>query len=406
MGRARGFQVDWYSGATAQLELFAPKSGARRGPANYQLKYAPPFRATIRPPIVNRPLGPQELDPIGRSLDAFATELAARSSPRGAAAKPAARRSDEMSEAAMQMFGNQLLDLLIPRSIQGDLRHSNLFLEVGMDEGLLDYPWELMHDGDDFLCLKHFIGRFVNASEREIPPAAPPRDWLNSKVDKLSVLVVSVPNPEAQDGQEYESLLGAEAETNAIAETLDALYNSGVRIKLLKDSNATFNNVWKALGGDYQIVHFVGHATYNDKNPFKSGLVLHDRGMTSGQVASFFGKDPPVLCFINACESGRTGSPGPKTWKSTQNIFGLARAFLSTGTYLLGSRWKLGDAAAEKFAAVFYALLLGKEKPIGEAITEARKACKKTSVGDPFSWASYIFYGDPRLYFRRSQTAT
>lgn len=405
MSRFRGFQVDWYSGASAQLELFAPKARVRRGPGNYQLKYTPPFRSTIRPPIENRPLGSQELDPIGRSLDKFATDLSSRAVRPMAGMQPAGIDDSSSSESDMKRLGNQLLDLLIPRNIQVDLRNRGLFLEVGMDEGLLDYPWELMHDGDDFLCLKHYVGRFVNASENSIPPAVPPRDWLNSKLENLSVLVVSVPSPEPRDDTEYEQLPGAEAETEAISKTLDGLRKRGVKYNLIKDRNATFDNVWSALRDDYQIIHFIGHATYNDKDPFRSGLVLYNQDMTSGQVASFFSKKPPVLCFMNACETGRTGSLGTRAWKSTQNIFGLARAFLTTGTYLLGSRWKLGDKAAAIFATKFYSLLLGNEKPIGDAITEARKACKETSPEDPFSWASYIFYGDPRLYFRRAQTA-
>ena len=39
-----------------------------------------------------------------------------------------------------------------------------VFLALGVDELLLDLPLELMHDGEDFLALKHPLGRFVNSS--------------------------------------------------------------------------------------------------------------------------------------------------------------------------------------------------------------------------------------------------
>jgi CHAT domain-containing protein len=394
MKSSKGFQVDWYSGASAQLELLPPKKKVRSKGKYYDLKYTSPFRATIRPPIEQNYVGTPALEQIGQELDKVTSELSTR------AAKPSSRsgvtRTQNASLENMRRLGAQLFQQLVPRRFHSDLRSGGLFLEVGLDEELLNYPWELMHDGADFLCLKHYFGRFVNTS-RHSTSLVTPRNWSSESLEKLSVLVVSVPDPHRDDGAEYDRLPGAESETIALCDTLDKFAKKGVEFRLIKDENATYNTVWDALEEDYAVIHFIGHATYDDADPLQSGLVLHDRDMTSMEVAKAFGSNPPVLCFMNACETGKTSST---IRQSRQNIYGLAEAFLRSGTYLIGSRWKLGDKAAVSFSNGFYSSLLGDQKPIGEAIAEARNACKNSSPDDPFSWASYVFYGDPRLCFR------
>lgn len=386
-----GFRLDWEAGASAQVELFSPgTTGAGRV---YQLKYTPPFRSTIRPPLEQRPLGPGELSPLNQALDRLVSAVNAstgRYPARAAAAEPAGTSVLDQ----VNLVGNQLLDLVIPRDIQADMRTSGLFLEIGLDEALLEYPWEIMHDGDNFLCLKHFMGRFVNATEAT-PLGMRLTNWLGSSVDALSVLLISVPNPQPRGNLTYERLPEAEAETTAIVDTLSG--EPGVTVNLLAGREATYNAVYQALKRrEYHIVHFNGHAQFNDQDPGLSGLVLYDQDMTTGPVVSFFGSRPPILCFMNACETARPG-----VWKSRYDIFGLARAFLETGSYLLGSRWKLSDKAAAVFARKFYSSLVKEQKSLGCAIMDARLACKADLPVEDIAWASYIFYGDPRVCFRR-----
>jgi CHAT domain-containing protein len=169
---------------------------------------------------------------------------------------------------------------------------------------------------------------------------------------------------------------------------------------MLRGRDATYDNVFKALRqGRYQIVHFNGHAIFDEKNQHASALVLNDRNMTTGEVQRYLAKSPPILCFINACETAKIGVS--RGWKDRYDIFGLARAFLETGAYLLGSRWKVSDKAAAGFAKKFYTSLLKEGKPLGKAILEARKACREESPLDELAWANYTLYGDPRVCFRK-----
>jgi CHAT domain-containing protein len=388
---AKCFCLDWFAGPSAQVELFSPGS---RHANTYQLKYTPPFRAAIRPPMEERHLGPGELSPVNTELDRLVATLDARAAVSGtSAAAPAPANSAALQE--MTLLGGLLLDLMIPEYVKPDLRGERLFLEIGVDKDLLDFPWELMHDGDDFLCLKHAVGRFVNGVPSGIPGSKRPVSRFGTKLDTLSILIISVPHPQDRDGRKYENLPQAEKETQAICDSLGNVEN--VKLETLIGKEATYNAVYLALKHEHQIVHFNGHAHLDSKQPHLSGLVLFDKDITTGPIANFLTKQPPILCFVNACETAKTG--GVQGWKNRHNIFGLAQAFLSTDAYLLGTRWKINDEAAAEFASKFYLSLLVDRKPLGLSVREARAACKSKSPDDEFAWASYVFYGDPRVCF-------
>jgi CHAT domain-containing protein len=299
----------------------------------------------------------------------------------------------------MELVGRQLLELVMPMDVQAELRVENQFLELGIDEALLEFPWELMHDGDEFMCLKHLMGRFVNVTR----PSIPPRERQEAaRSETLSVLLISVPRPQPRsNGTVYEPLPAAEAEAKAIVETLAPL-GDAVTITLLRGRDATWDNTFKAIkAGPYHIVHFNGHAYFNSERPQASSLVLFDRDLATGPIMSFFGRRPPLFFVMNACETAAIQSAGA-TWKDRYDIFGLARAFLETGAYLVGTRWKVGDEAAAAFATAFYSSFVSDLKSLGRAIRDGRLASRKASPDDDLSWASYLLYGDPRVRLLRT----
>jgi CHAT domain-containing protein len=254
-----------------------------------------------------------------------------------------------------------------------------------------------MHDGEQYLCLKHYVGRFVNSNTPLAGNVQPPSATSSSLVDKLSILLISVPKPDDRinPAETFSYLPGAEEETTKILEALKGV--DGVEVSLLAKKDATYANVFKALKtGRYHIVHYAGHAIFNTARPNLSALVLNDRNMATGSVCTYFGANPPLLCFMNACDSGKSDQ-----WTQNYNIFGLAQALLATGSYLIGSRWNLEDEPAVGFAVEFYTQLVKNGMPIGEALMQARTKTK-SDWKDSFTWASYVFYGDPRVYFRRA----
>jgi CHAT domain-containing protein len=274
-----------------------------------------------------------------------------------------------------------------------NLRKPKIFVELGADEDLLGYPWELMHDGENFLCLRHYLGRFINSTTSS-PPATQSVDLWGESFETLSVLVIGVPNPMPRNKVTYENLSFVEKEMSAIVDVLTKI--KGVDVKVLPGKDATHMKVFQALTKNtYHIIHYCGHAEIDNDFPNQSGLILHDQPMMTGSLTTFVAKAKPVLCFINGCETAEGASA-----KQAFNFYGLARAFLQTGAYLVGSRWKINDELAAEFAPAFYRSLLEQGNPLGKAVLEARQACYKMDPDD-FAWASYVLYGDPRVRFRR-----
>ena len=237
----------------------------------------------------------------------------------------------------------------------------------------------------------------MNVTTPSIPRLRP----VEPVVGPLSILLISVPRPQPRGKTEYEPLTAAENETEAIVEALAPL-EKAVQIKLLNGPAATYDNVYTAIkGGRFHIVHFNGHAYFNTDKAHLSSLVLFDKDLTTGPIVNFLGSRPPVLFFMNACETAAAGPPD-QSWEKRYDIFGLARAFLESGGYLIGSRWRVSDAGAAAFARTFYDRLI-QELPLGQAIRDARLACRDASDNQDLSWASYLYYGDPRLRFSRVQ---
>lgn len=385
-----GFSVGWDAGPSSQIEVFSPDPQANA--ADYKLKFTPPFRSTLRPPQQPLRLTQNRLDAFRRGLADLFVAADARSGDHAAAPTSA----DIIKKT--RIYGGQLLDSIAQQNVQDQLRGKDLYLEIGIDEPLIEFPWELLHDGTEYLCLKHKVARFVNLMEQTIPTNSPPDPWT---AGPLSVLIISVPIPQQRTGRPaFNFLTSVQKETDTIIAIVDSLGPAAKR-KTLVGQDATGDAVYQAIQDDrYHIIHYNGHAYFDAEQPTNSSLCLFDQDMEAGDILSYFGKRPPVLSFMNGCETAAMPGGGPTT-KNRYDIFSLARAFLDTGSYLIGNRWKVGDEAAAAFADTFYKKLLLEGQPLGHVIREARKDCKAKMPDYDFSWASYIFYGDPRLCFRK-----
>jgi CHAT domain-containing protein len=259
-----------------------------------------------------------------------------------------------------------------------------------MDEKLLSYPWELMYDGE-FFCLQHRMGRVVNSAEADPAPAYD-EHW--QPLEQMGVLLIEVSRTERRDDYQHAPLKQAEIEADAIQTILQRI---GIECVHLKNEHATHENVVKTLFGmkKFKIIHFCGHAQVDRQSPENSNLILYNKPLMTEVITLAFGETRPILCFINACQSASEDGPDPHR----RSVYTIGRSFLQTGAYVLGTRWKIDDCAAKVFAEMFYTSLLQRGQPIGEAVRVARLACKD-QVPHDLGWASYVYYGDPRIRFK------
>ena len=218
------------------------------------------------------------------------------------------------------------------------------------------------------------------------------------------MLLIAVPDTDVIDGGPYPPLPYATAEALAIKQVLSA-EELGIRLKSLVGDDAKYETVVEEIETNtYHIIHFCGHAYFNSKDSRNSSLVLKDHTLSTTWIADNLSAIRPILCFINACDSAKiVNMPEEKEGKKRFNLHGLGRVFLETGGYLLGNRWQVNDAVARTFATEFYRRTFGNGEPLGEAVRAAREA-SRLAVEEDYGWTSYIFYGDPRVRFRREFT--
>jgi CHAT domain-containing protein len=217
--------------------------------------------------------------------------------------------------------------------------------------------------------------------------------WLEERVEDGVLNVLLVVNPTGD-------LEGAQEEGHRVQELFRSLPST--KLDELWGKDATRPALLSRFGsGKYDIIHYAGHAFFDEASPERSGILCHNHVPISGVDLAQL-TNLPTLVFFNACESGRLrrSSRGllvadearaRKTrLEHVRDAVGLAEAFLRGGvSVFVGTYWPVGDTPAKMFADTFYSTIL-KGEPIGDAVLAGRKAVKASGAHD---WANYILYG-------------
>jgi class 3 adenylate cyclase/TolB-like protein len=254
-------------------------------------------------------------------------------------------------------------------------------LILKIDDHLVNIPWEMLYDGNSFLCIRFNMGRLVK-TRQNIPEAVQRNINL-----PLKMLILSDPQG---------NLKSAYKEGYIIRDQMEQVPDI-VRVNI-KSSSVTSGYVQGELR-NYDIVHYAGHADYNVENPSESGFLLEDSSLSASNIRDMVGQKPlPSLVFSNACKSGHTDS-----WRVEEEygeeIYGLANAFLLAGVrHYIGTFWDIQDEPGQHFALEFYRELMSGAM-VGEALRKARLGLMARYGEENIIWSSYMLYGDPTMRY-------
>lgn len=302
--------------------------------------------------------------------DDFLRELAAETAHLAGAARAGA------GTRALERVGKLVFSHLLTEPARERLRAAapgDLYLRL--DEQLVHVPWELCHDGRDFLVTKFRLGRQVITSQR-IPERPPPRP----AGALLRVLLVVDPTA---------SLPQASAEAEQLCALLDTV--AGVEVTLIGGKSVRRIPLLAALH-EHDVVHFAGHSHYDAAIPARSGWQLAEGVLTAGELSKL--RPAPALVFSNSCEAGTTPA-----WEGGYgyegHAFGIGSALLLAGVQnYIGTFWVVHDEESVLFATTCYRALAG-GATLGAALLEARHAVIAQRGWGGLTWASYLLYGDP-----------
>ena len=294
-------------------------------------------------------------------------------------------RSGRVSKKALtslREIGQIFYDELFSQSTKEKLRFSQAkFLQITVDDQLVQIPWELLFDGNQFLCQRFCMGRSVKT--RQTLPTNNDRELKNP----LRMLLIADPRGD---------LNGAYQEGLQLRNYMDR-YKNQIHVTSFFDNVTT--DAIKEKMRNYDMVHFAGHADYQNENIGESGFRLTQKSLKASEIKKMAGAMPmPSMFFANACQSART-----EKWalddSFENNVYGLANAFLISGVkHYIGTFCEILDEPSRKFALVFYEKVR-QGIPVGEAINKARWALIEEFGEETIAWSSYILYGDPTVQY-------
>jgi hypothetical protein len=252
---------------------------------------------------------------------------------------------------------------------------------TSMLDWVADKPWELAYDPSRREFLATSSVNFVRNAFTAVPADAPARGR-----GRLRILaVVSQPRGAAP--------LDAKTETADLRKAFASLVKKG-RAEVEVLAPATAGRLQRRLAaGGLDVLHFVGHGAFDEKEREGSLLLEDERGRPRP-----LGTDAlrQVVCgrglrlvFLNACETGRGGRV---EWNR-----GVAPALVAAGLpAVVANQYPVEDAAATAFARELYSQLAA-GSPLGDAAREARVAVGRDLGTDALGWAvPVVFARDPR----------
>ena len=291
-------------------------------------------------------------------------------------------RVSKKSLTRLREIGQIFYDELFTQTTKEKLRFTQAkFLQLTIDDQLVQIPWELLYDGKQFLCQRFCMGRSVKT--RQPIPTNNNREIENP----LKMLLIADPRGD---------LNGAYQEGIQLRDYMDR-YKNQFHVTSFFD-NVTTDSIKEKMR-NYDVVHFAGHADYQNENISESGFRLTQKSLKATDIKKMAGAMPmPSLFFANACQSARTD-----TWSLDdgfeKNLYGLANAFLISGVkHYIGTFCEILDEPSRKFALVFYEKVR-QGMPVGEAINSARWSLIDEFGEETIAWSSYILYGDPTIQY-------
>jgi CHAT domain-containing protein len=285
-------------------------------------------------------------------------------------------------------FGAQFAELMLPEPVRNVLAGSqDRHVVLVHDAAASRIPWETIRVD------KWTPSITAGLSRRYLADNLPIATWLEQRRKEPTLTLLLIVDPTS-------NLPGALDEGERLLKLSASI--DGLEVTELHQERATKEAVLGALrSGKYDIVHYAGHAYFDETERSSSGLLLAGDEVLSG--ADLTGaSNLPFLVFFNACQAGRVRGAktrAPETPAATsvaQGSYGVAEALMRGGiSNYLSTYWPVGDDAAKTFSSRFYQGVL-KGASIGEALLDGRKAVQKSR-----DWADYILYGSYDFILKR-----
>ncbi|MEH2049619.1 tetratricopeptide repeat protein [Nostoc sp.] len=244
-------------------------------------------------------------------------------------------------------------------------RGEGLVIAIDTDQKLAHLPWEVLHDGEDFLV-------------KRVNPVVLPLRWIEKETAgfavearQLRVLFMATDPEDVEPKLEFE-----QEEARILADTRDFAVDLRV-----EESGCVseLGKVWSRYFNDFDVFHLTGHASITSEAPYTPYFIteteIGDRHeTTAAELAEVFRFRFPKLVFLSGCRTGQAPDKGAVPSMAEALIAQGARAVLSWGR-------PVEDRTATAAAAHLYGKLAAGYQ-LAEALASTYQQLFKQNVRD------------------------
>lgn len=262
---------------------------------------------------------------------------------------------------------------------------------------LFHLPFAALYDGEAYLCEKYTLSYLPSLTLITVL-AESEQNLEVASGDKYLISAISDYSATRQNGLVLSSSLRSSAGLDDLSYTLEEA-NSILKLSEDKEqvkeakllTNEEVKEVFPNLFSEYPVVHFAGHAVFNDVEPMASGLVLSDGTILTAasilerrSLKTHCGR----LLVLSACQTGvnKVTAGG--------EVLGLARALIYAGMpNLVLTLWEVADRSTSDLMKSFHDHWQSDGK-ISIASALRRVQTEAIKEGLPLhAWAPFIHFG-------------
>ena len=278
-----------------------------------------------------------------------------------------------VSDAAVRSDLGRLYEWLIT-PISHRLESATGPLVIVADRELGDVPFAALYDSSRarYLIEGHDVRYAGTLREASVSP---------SPTDRVERALLLAPGADGAAFPGLEPLAAADSEVTAIA----GLYRARL---VLRGSETVPSRVRSALGSA-SLMHFAGHAIFDDVRPDRSMLVLGRHALTSDTIASIDLRQLRLV-VLSACETSRV------TERRGSGMAGLAEAFLAAGAGgVVGSLWRVDDASTSVLMRAFHATYAKTGNAAASLRAAQMRLLRSSSPAErsPSAWGAFRYVG-------------
>ncbi|MBD2526338.1 tetratricopeptide repeat protein [Nostoc sp. FACHB-133] len=244
-------------------------------------------------------------------------------------------------------------------------RGEGLVIAIDTDQKLAHLPWEVLHNGEDFLV-------------KRVNLVVLPLRWIEKETEafsvearQLRVLFMATDPEDVQPKLEFE-----QEEARILADTRDFALDLRV-----EESGCVseLGKVWSRYFNDFDVFHLTGHASIKDEAPYTPYFITETEigerhETTAAELAEVFRFRFPKLVFLSGCRTGQAPDKGAVPSMAEALIAQGARAVLSWGR-------PVEDRTATAAAAHLYGKLAAGYQ-LAEALASTYQQLFKQNVRD------------------------